>query len=75
MTANQTNQFHLFPGTAAQWTDSQKRSDAYHRYVLRQPRAIELGFLNVKSPRVAIAEYAMTIGICPSQLEQTRATF
>ncbi len=69
MRPDSTNDFKLFQGTQEQWTDSLRRSDAYHRYVLRKPKLLELGFIDKSNPRLALAEYALSIGIQIDQKE------
>lgn len=67
MNADQTNQFHLFPGTQEQWDDSLKRSAAYTRYIERRcgSACTHLAFLDLPYQQrpLALAEYALSIGI------------
>jgi len=65
MRPDQTNKFHLFPGTDAQWNDSLKRAAVIRRYHdgKNGPLVLALAFLEVpaKKQALAAAEYARSI--------------
>lgn len=65
MRPDQTNRYHLFPGTNAQWNDSLKRAAVIHRYHHGKtgPMTLALAFIEIPPSKreLAAAEYARSI--------------